>query len=182
MSQTKIRATKQLLIDADFDFNAKKLTNLATPTNDADGATKAYVDGILASTDAMIYKGAIDCSTNPNYPAGDAGHTYKISVAGKIGGASGISVEVYDVIICTTDGTTAGDQATKGSFWNVIDHSAGGGSGDVVGPSSATDNTIVRFNNTTGKLIQDSLVVIDDSGSLSIPSGQKFKINNVDLN
>ena len=182
MSNTKIRATKQLLIDADFDFNAKKLTNLATPTNDADGATKAYVDGLLLNLDAMHYEGAIDCSTNPNYPSADAGHTYKCSVAGKIGGASGISVVKGDLIICNTDGTTAGDQATKGSYWNIIDHATAGGLGDVIGPASATDNTIARYDSTTGKLIQGSLVSIDDSGSLNIPSGQKFKINNVDLN
>ncbi len=32
----------------------------------------------------------------------------------------------------------------------------GGGSGDVVGPASSTDNAIARFDSTTGKLIQNS--------------------------
>lgn len=39
----------------------------------------------------------------------------------------------------------------------------GGGSGDVVGPSSATDNAVVRFDTTTGKLVQNSAVTIADS-------------------
>ena len=39
--------------------------------------------------------------------------------------------------------------------------------GDVVGPSSATDNALVRFDGTTGKLIQNSSGILDDSGSLS---------------
>ena len=39
--------------------------------------------------------------------------------------------------------------------------------GDVVGPGSATDNAVVRFDLTTGKLIQDSSVIIDDSGNVS---------------
>ena len=43
----------------------------------------------------------------------------------------------------------------------------GGGSGDVVGPASATDNTIARFDSTTGKLIQGSGVVIDDSNNIT---------------
>lgn len=57
----------------------------------------------------------------------------------------------------------------------------GGGSGDVVGPSSATDNAVVRFDTTTGKLIQNSVVTIADTtgnvagvGTLNthtIPSG-----------
>jgi len=37
----------------------------------------------------------------------------------------------------------------------------------VVGPSSATDNAIARFNTTTGKLIQNSAVTISDTGDMS---------------
>ena len=46
---------------------------------------------------------------------------------------------------------------------------SGGGSGDVVGPSSATDNAIARFNLATGKLIQSSGITIADgaTGALS---------------
>jgi len=46
--------------------------------------------------------------------------------------------------------------------------SAGGASGDVVGPASATDNAIARFDLTTGKLIQNSGITIDDSNNLTI--------------
>ena len=50
------------------------------------------------------------------------------------------------------------------------------GSGDVVGPASATDNAIARFDTTTGKLIQNSAVTIADTtgaiaGALSIALG-----------
>jgi hypothetical protein len=41
----------------------------------------------------------------------------------------------------------------------------GGGTGDVVGPASATDNAIVRFDLTTGKLIQNSGITIADGAS-----------------
>ncbi len=74
----------------------------------------------LASTDALLYKGAIDASTNPNYPAADAGHTYRISVAGKIGGASGKNVEVGDLLICNVDGTAAGTDSVVGTKWDII--------------------------------------------------------------
>lgn len=70
--------------------------------------------------DALNYKPAVDCSGNPNYPAGNAGDYRKISVAGKIGGASGRDVGAGDVVICNTDGTTAGTQAAKGAFWDYI--------------------------------------------------------------
>jgi hypothetical protein len=37
--------------------------------------------------------------------------------------------------------------------------------GDVVGPASATDNAVARFDTTTGKLIQNSVVTISDTGA-----------------
>jgi hypothetical protein len=52
--------------------------------------------------------------------------------------------------------------------------SGGGGSGDVVGPASATDNAITRFDTTTGKLIQNSVVTIDDTGNTSGILSQQF--------
>jgi hypothetical protein len=48
---------------------------------------------------------------------------------------------------------------------------SGGGSGDVVGPASSTDNAIARFDGTTGKVIQDytsNAPTISDDGQLTI--------------
>lgn len=39
------------------------------------------------------------------------------------------------------------------------------GSGDVVGPSSSTDNALARYDLATGKLLQNSVVTIDDFGN-----------------
>lgn len=83
-------------------------------------AIKTYVDGLMAANDAMVFKGVINASANPNYPAGNAGDTYRISVAGKIGGASGPNVEVGDILICTADGTAAGTHATVGASWTIL--------------------------------------------------------------
>jgi hypothetical protein len=44
------------------------------------------------------------------------------------------------------------------------------GTGDVVGPASATDNAIARYDTTTGKLIQNSGTTIDDFGNLAANS------------
>ena len=48
------------------------------------------------------------------------------------------------------------------------------GAGDVTGPASATDNAIARFNLTTGKIIQNSVVTIDDTGNTSGILSQQF--------
>lgn len=58
----------------------------------------------------------------------------------------------------TTDGTNLSWATTGGG---------GGGTGDVVGPSSATDNAIARFDTTTGKLIQNSVVTVSDTGDMA---------------
>lgn len=116
-------------------------------------AVKTYADARIAANDALVYKGAIDASANPNYPAADAGHAYKISVAGKIGGASGINVEVGDLILCILDGSASGNQATVGANWDVIQVNLDGA---VIGPTSAVSGNFASFNGTGGKLIQDS--------------------------
>jgi hypothetical protein len=41
------------------------------------------------------------------------------------------------------------------------------GGGNVVGPVGATDNAVARYNGTTGNLIQNSTVLIDDSGNVT---------------
>lgn len=41
------------------------------------------------------------------------------------------------------------------------------GGGDVVGPASATDNAIARYDLTTGKLIQGSNIIISDANAIS---------------
>ena len=177
---SKIRTSAQVVVDADLAVGGFKITGLGTPTVNTDAATKLYVDGILGANDAMIYKGVVDCSADPNYPAANAGDTYKASVSGKIGGASGVAVIAGDMIICTTDGTASGTQAAVGTSWNVIHVNAA--SGTVLSSStSVTDNSIVRMDSTTGSVIQTSLVTIDDTGSVNIPTGQGYKVNGTAL-
>jgi hypothetical protein len=58
---------------------------------------------------------------------------------------------------------------TNSTTDSITINSTASGSGDVVGPASATDNAIARYDQTTGKLIQDSGITIADgeSGTLS---------------
>lgn len=102
-------------LDTDVTLAANSDTKIATQK-----AMKAYADGLIAANDAMVFKGVIDCSANPNYPAADRGWTYRVSVAGKIGGASGPNVEVGDILLCLTDSTASGNHATVGANWSII--------------------------------------------------------------
>lgn len=42
--------------------------------------------------------------------------------------------------------------------------------GDVSGPASSTNNALARFSGTTGKAVQGSAVLVNDDGSLRLPS------------
>lgn len=128
-------------------------TELTTSTTSYPSSytVKSFVESIVASS--LVYKGVIDCSTNPNYPSADAGWVYIVSASGKIGGASGINVEVGDMCICNTDDTPSGDQASVGQYWNVIEKNIDGA---VTGPVSATADNIALFDGVTGKVIKDS--------------------------
>ena len=55
----------------------------------------------------------------------------------------------------------------SGSWPNQTITATGAAAGDVTGPSSATDNAVVRFDNTTGKVIQNSGVIISDANAIS---------------
>lgn len=73
-------------------------------------------------------------------------------------------------------GGTAGQvlkkiSATDYDYSWQADSGGGSGSGDVVGPGSATDNAIARFDGATGKLLQNSAPSIDDNGTLSFVAG-----------
>jgi hypothetical protein len=132
------------------------ITGLGAPSGATDAATKGYVDTtvstLLAANDVEVFKGSLNCSANPNYPAADAGHIYRVSVAGKIGGASGIVVEANDRLECIADGTASGTQAAVGASWMITQANIDGA---VVGPASAVDGTPMVADGTTGKLIKN---------------------------
>ena len=71
-----------------------------------------------------------------------------------------------------SSGTFGNGEDTFIGFTRAGDKGADGeGAGDVIGPASATDNAVARYDNTTGKLIQGSGVTIDDSNLLTVPGG-----------
>lgn len=109
---------------ADFAAGVVNATTTLTGATNSQLATalaiKTYADNLLAANDAMVFKGGIDASTNPNYPAGNAGDTYRFTVGGLIGGASGIAVQAGDSMTCSLDASGAGTQAAVGANWFIV--------------------------------------------------------------
>lgn len=93
----------------------------------------------------LTFKGTTDCSANPNYPAALKGDAYVVSVAGKIGGASGTSVEAGDMYLATAD-NAGGTQASVGSSWTVLERNLNGALiaannlGDIANAATARSN------------------------------------------
>lgn len=106
--------------NVEIDVNIPSLIDDSQSTGENIYSAQKVDSQISAAVTGLFeYKGAIDCSTNPNYPAAEVGDVYKVSVAGKIGGASGIAVEVGDTIYCNTD-STGGTQAEVGNDFDII--------------------------------------------------------------
>jgi len=68
-----------------------------------------------------------------------------------------------------TPSIVAGTNVTVTGTWpnqTIAASGGGGGSGDVVGPASSTDNAFARFDSTTGKLLQNSTgATLSDTGA-----------------
>jgi hypothetical protein len=60
-----------------------------------------------------------------------------------------------------TNGAGTTDPSADSVNWQLI-------SGDVIGPSSSTNNAVVRFDGVTGKIVKNTAVFIDDAGNLGV--------------
>jgi hypothetical protein len=107
-------------LDSDTDTTLAADSNTKVATQHA---VKAYVDAAVAGL--LDLKGGTDCSANPNYPSALKGDAYYVTVAGKIGGASGKSVDVGDVYFANAD-NAGGTEASVGTSWNVLEHNLAG--------------------------------------------------------
>lgn len=125
----------------------------------------------IAVADAMIYRGTIAGGSTGAYgaltPFANNGWTYKVTTAGKIDGKA---VEIGDMLICNTDGTsaaTSSNYSTIADNWDVIQANIDGA---VTGPSSSTNAHVAVFDGSTGKVIKDSGYTIGKS----VPSDAVF--------
>jgi hypothetical protein len=104
---------------------------------------------------ALNYQGTWNATTNTptlTSSVGTKGYYYVVSVAGTTN-LNGI-----------TDWQVGDWAVYNGTEWQKVDNTDAGG--DVVGPASATDNAVARFDSTTGKLLQNSVVTVSDTGDI----------------
>lgn len=146
-----------------------------TIANNAVTTAKIINDAVtnekLANMAASTFKGRITGSTGDPE---DLTGTQATSLLNAFVGDSGSGGTKGLVLAPAAGDAAAGKFLKADGTWSTV----GGGTGDVVGPASATNNAIARFDGTTGKLIQDSsLAILGDGGDLvlgnsSFDSGQ----------
>ena len=152
---------------------------LASITVDAQGRLTDASTGSGTGGDVVGPSSAIDNSvarfdTTTGKLIQDTGSSFVISDAGAVtaGSWTGTAVDGAYVDLEGTELKSTGETgATKylredgdgTSSWQTV---SGAGIGDVSGPSSATNNSVARFDTTSGKLIQDTgaYFTISDAG------------------
>lgn len=134
--------------EVDIDVNPANITH--TSLNDIGTNTHVQIDSHIASTTGHGATGEVVGTTNTQTIINKTMTSTSNNVAAKslhsattLITISGATAPTSGQVLTATSGTIA--------TWQTP---AGGGSGDVVGPSSSTDQHLVRFNGTTGKLIE----------------------------
>jgi hypothetical protein len=138
------------------------------------------VDSALAAavTGLLDLKGSTDCSANPNYPAASKGDFYLVSVAGKIGGASGTSVDVGDAYFALAD-NAGGTEASVGTSWAKLEHNGVYGAGATASSTTqvltGTDTATLATPDAIASLWEQG-VDVASAGTVSLGEGGYFNI------
>ncbi len=134
------------------NFSTIKIDAIQTKTTGGDLTITTTSTGTVKVADATYVAGRVLTTTNVGVLAPSA-TTDMVGATGSVAGVRGLvpaPAAPDNLKFLRGDGTWAAGVA------------------DVVGPSSATDNAIARFDTTTGKLLQNSTSALDDSGYLTV--------------
>lgn len=149
--------------------------NTALHFHDADRA-RANHTGTQTAATISDFSEAVDDrvaallvqGSNVTLTYNDAANTLTIASTAVGGGAVAVSDEGSLLTAAVASLNFVGAGVVASAVGAAVTVTVSGG-GDVVGPAAATDNAIVRYDTATGKLLQDSGVLLTDANEIDIP-------------
>ena len=165
----------QSTVTGNIPMSSKKFTGLAVGSAATDSLTlgQAQAEGFIWCGTMTGSADAGALSPTPAITAYAAGQRFawKASTSANTG-AMTVAISGLSTIAVQNDraALAAGIHAASDIFMGVLDTASTmqimkivvGGVGDVVGPSSATDNSLAKYDGTTGKLLKDGAVIGTD--------------------
>lgn len=173
--------------DSDFTLSGNDAI-LELSTTDTDQTLgRYYWSGSFVDTNSKKYTFGtgslvfVDNATaqlnNTEAVIGTRNITIDLAVAYGTQAGANILNDLNDVTISSPlDGQSLAYNAGSGVWENST-----AGAGNVVGDSSSTDNALVRFDGATGKVIQNSGVLLDDSDNMILPDGSRLTVGNITM-
>ena len=155
--------------DAVTSVNGQTGVVVLTTTNIAEGTNLYYTDTRARASNSagtgISYDSSTGVITNsaPDQTVAIAGGT-GISTSGTYPSFT-VTNTAPDQTVVLNAGTGISTSGTYPNF--TITNTSPSLGGDVVGPTGATDNAVARYDTTTGKLLQNSIVLISDAGAVS---------------
>jgi hypothetical protein len=147
------------------------LVRLNNATQNA--ATEIYIDD--EDSDGTDVSGVIGLLAGGNNPSSVLGY---VTIRKEFAPENFITMKIttltsasgYTKLVGTVEASSGASpfSDTDNLYFSIDVSGDKGDPGDISGPGSSTDNAVVRWDGTSGGLIQDSSVVIDDSGNVGI--------------
>jgi len=143
------------------------------------------VSGITVTNANNIAQNTTDISTVSGIAVQNTSDIANVSGVAFTAIQSGVSLGTGSDIFSAKNGTNLEFNSVEGKgnvaiFLegnNVVVSGTGDGNGDIIGPSSATNNAVVVYDGTTGKLVKDSAVIINPSGLINANTVSGTNVN-----
>lgn len=142
----------------------------ATTTTSAASVLKVYIadESIANNATGKFYSAGFCPLVTPSASTTRGRYLFTHTVAKQAAESATYGAGAFGVIL--KSGTTP-------SVW-LFGTTAQGTGGTFGGTTGSTDNAVLRADGTGGATIQSSLATVDDSGTVNIPTGQTYNINN----